>query len=177
VKLRQNGPVDSGVTIRPVRADDLALLGRLLLDPTASGEFEWFGYGANRLKELQRRWEQDGLIGEESFLAVALRDDTCIGWVNWRPGRFGSCEIGIALLPEHRGQGHGSEAQCQLVDYLFSNLPVHRLEASTEADNIAEQRALERVGFRQEGVRRDGRFRNGQWRDGVLYGLLRSDPR
>ncbi len=116
-------------------------------------------------------------MGEESFLAVALEDGSCIGWVNWRPGRFGVLEIGCAVLPEHRGQGHGTEAQRQLVDYLFSVLPIHRLEAATEVDNIAEQRALERVGFSREGVRRAGRFRNGSWRDGVLYGMLRDDPR
>ncbi|HEX5268569.1 MAG TPA: GNAT family protein, partial [Acidimicrobiales bacterium] len=131
----------------------------------------------DRWKELERRWSRDGLMGEEGFLSVALEDRTCIGLVNWRAGRFGSCEIGIALLPDHRGRGYGTDAQRQLVDYLFSNHPVHRLEAGTEKDNIAEQRALERVGFVREGVRRAGRFRDGRWRDGVLYGLLRDDPR
>lgn len=165
------------VTLCPVEAEHLAVLGRLFIDPTASGEFEWFGYRTDRFKQIERRWHDDGLIGEESFLAVVLEDGTCIGWVNWRAGRFGVYEIGIALLPEHRGRGHGTAAQVQLVDYLFSNFPVHRLEAGTEVDNIAEQRALERAGFQREGIRRAGRFRDGRWRDGVLYGLLRDDPR
>lgn len=165
------------VTLRLVEEGDLRLLGRLFVDPIATGEFEWFGHRADRLREIERRWQQDGLIGEESFLAVTLDDGTCIGWVNWRPARFGAIEIGIALLPEHRGKGHGTEAQRQLVDYLFSTLPIHRLEAATEMDNVAEQRALERVGFRREGVRRAGRFRDGSWRDGVQYGLLREDLR
>jgi RimJ/RimL family protein N-acetyltransferase len=34
-----------------------------------------------------------------------------------------------------------------LVDYLFRFTTVHRLEAGTEADNVAEQQALERIGF------------------------------
>lgn len=168
----------SKVTLRPVEADDLPLLSRFLTDPVASGEFEWFGYRLSRVKNLERRWQEDGLIGEESFLVVALEDGTCIGWVNWRPaGRFGAYEIGISLLPEYRGMGHGTEAQRQLVDYLFSTTSTHRLEAATEADNIAEQKALERVGFRREGVRRASAFRDGRWRDGVGYGLLRDDPR
>jgi RimJ/RimL family protein N-acetyltransferase len=169
----------SQVVLRPIRREDLSLLGRLLVDPTATGEFQWFGYlQVPRLNDLERRWEEDGLIGDESFLAVSLEDGTCIGWVNWRrAGRFGAFEIGIALLPEHRGQGHGTEAQRQLVDYLFSTTPTRRLEAATEAGNIAEQRALERLGFRREGVRRSAVFRDGDWRDGVLYGLLRHDLR
>jgi RimJ/RimL family protein N-acetyltransferase len=39
------------------------------------------------------------------------------------------------------------------------------------------QRALERVGFSREGVLRGYGFRDGKWRDGVIYGLLRDDPR
>jgi RimJ/RimL family protein N-acetyltransferase len=177
--LGETDAVGSEVTLRPVELDNLPQLGRLLVDPTATGEFQWFGYRqVRRLKDLERRWQEDGLIGEESFLAVTLEDGTCIGWVNWRPAdHFGAYEIGIALLPEHRGHGYGSEAQRQLVEYLFSTTPTHRLEAATEADNIAEQRALERVGFRREGVRRAGAYRDGRWRDGVRYGLLRDDPR
>jgi RimJ/RimL family protein N-acetyltransferase len=81
------------------------------------------------------------------------------------------------LFPEHRGRGIGTEAQRQLVDYLFLTTPVHRLHAGTEVDNIAEQRALEKVGSRREGVARGLYFRDGAWRDSVMYGLLRDDPR
>jgi RimJ/RimL family protein N-acetyltransferase len=177
--IGQTDSVGSRVTLRPVAGEDLPLLGGLLTDPAVTGEFQWFGYHqVSRLKDLERRLPEDGLIGDESFLAVTLGDGACIGWVNWRPaGRFGAFEIGIALFPEHRGQGHGTEAQRQLVEHLFSTTPTHRLEARTEGDNVAEQRALERIGFRREGVRRASAFRNGSWRDGVLYGLLREDPR
>lgn len=168
--------MESPVTLRPVLAEDLPLLGHLLIDPTATGDFEWFGYRIPRLKDIERRWGEDGLMGEESYLSVALDDGTCIGWVNWRPaGHFGAYEIGIALLPEYRGRGYGTDAQRQLVAYLFRTTPTHRLEAGTEAENVAEQRALERLGFRREGVRRSAAFRDGAWRDGVLYGLLREE--
>ena len=40
----------------------------------------------------------------------------------------------------------------------------------------AEQRALERVGFRREGVMRGVSFVGGHWRDMVLYARLRDDP-
>ena len=50
-----------------------------------------------------------------------------------------------------------------------------RLEAQTDADNIAEQRALERIGFRREGVLRQVRFRHGVWQDMLIYGLLRAE--
>jgi RimJ/RimL family protein N-acetyltransferase len=170
--------VERPVRLRPVEEADLAQLIRLLWDPDAPGEYQWFGYRMGRAREVERRWHDDGLIGEDSsFLAVDV-DGTCAGWVGWRRvGTSGNFEIGIALFPEHRGQAIGTEAQRQLVDYLFRNTTAHRLQAGTETDNIAEQRALERVGFRREGIQRGLYFRGGSWRDSVMYGILRDDDR
>ncbi len=165
------------VRLRPVNESDLALLVRFEWDLEAAGEFQWFGFRMNRARELERRWREDGLIGDESsFLAVVVGDDTFAGVVDWRPtGRFGNYEIGIVLVPEHRRRGVGTEAQRQLVDHLFATTPAHRVQAGTEIDNIAEQKALEKAGFTREGVNRGLYFRAGQWRDSVMYGLLRGD--
>jgi [ribosomal protein S5]-alanine N-acetyltransferase len=90
----------------------------------------------------------------------------------------GSCfEVGLALLPEYRGWGLGTAAQRLLVDYLFRFTSVHRVEACTDAENLAEQKALERIGFTREGVMRAAAFRNGTWRDLVIYARLRDDQR
>jgi hypothetical protein len=62
-----------------------------------------------------------------------------------------------------------------LVEYLFAHTPVNRIEASTEEDNVAEQRALEKAGFLREGRLRGVAFRDGGWRDGFLYGIVRED--
>jgi RimJ/RimL family protein N-acetyltransferase len=160
-----------------VEEGELRELVRLLWDPEAPGEYQWFGFRMRTARQVERRWHEDGLIGDESsFLTVALDGGTCAGWVGWRPvGTSGNFEIGIALFPGHRGQGIGTRAQRLLVDYLFGTTTAHRLQAGTEVGNVAEQRALERVGFRREGVQRGLYFRAGQWRDSVMYGLLRSD--
>jgi RimJ/RimL family protein N-acetyltransferase len=50
----------------------------------------------------------------------------------------------------------------------------NRIEAGTEAENIDEQRALEKAGFQKEAVLRGGGWR-GRIVDGVLYSRLRSD--
>ncbi len=61
-------------------------------------------------------------------------------------------------------------------DYLFSTTLANRLEATTEVDNVVEQRALEHAGFVREGVLRGRGFVRGEWRDGVMYARLRDDP-
>lgn len=146
-------------------------------DPEATGEFQWFGFRMDDALALRRRWHEDGLIGpESSFLAVLLEDGSCAGWVSWRPiGAFSNWEIGIALFPEHRGQGVGTEAQIQLTKYLFDTTAAERVQAATEADNLAEQRSLEKAGFTREGVLRAWGIRAGAWRNAVIYARLRSD--
>jgi RimJ/RimL family protein N-acetyltransferase len=84
--------------------------------------------------------------------------------------------VGISLFPEHRGRGHGSRAQRLLGDYLFATRLIERVEAATDVENVAEQRALEKAGFSREGVLRHAQYRYGQWRDIVLFSRLRADP-
>ena len=79
------------------------------------------------------------------------------------------------LAPEHRGHGIGTQAQRLLMDHLFTTTSTHRACANTEAANRAEQRALEKCGFRREGVLRSAGFRGGAWRDLVIYALLRDE--
>ena len=147
----------SSCSLRPVKEGELQDLLRLMWDPDATGEYQWFGFRVNKSRELERRWQDDGLIADHgsSFLTVSLPDDTAAGWVTWHEaGPPGVVEIGIALFPDQRDRGLGTEAQRQLVEYLFNTTAVHRIQAGTEVGNIAEQRALEEAGFRREGVQR-----------------------
>lgn len=165
--------------LRPIEEADLDTLRRLFTEPAMSEPFQWHGFRDPHA--FRRRWEADGWLGEEhSMLAVGLPDGGFAGIVSWRPVRTvpeGACvEMGILLLPEHRGRGIGTAAQRQLVDYLFATTLVHRVQAGTDVENLAEQRALERAGFRREGVMRCCAFIGGRWRDGVLYARLRDDP-
>lgn len=166
------------VMLRPVSEADLLVLHKLTQDPGTTGEFEWAGWSDPH--GWRRGWEENGLIGPDGGTLMVVQAEERLGLVNWRRRPTGHAsyrwEIGIAMLPEARGHGYGTEAQRQLVRYLFAHTTVHRIEASTEIGNLAEQRALEKVGFTREGVMRGIGWRNGAWRDGVSYGLLRTDP-
>ena len=114
-------------------------------------------------------------------LVVTDGDDIPVGDVSWRPVAYGpnagsqAYDIGISIRPESRGRGHGSRAQRLLADYLFATTPVHRVQASTDVDNTAERRALERAGFTAEGVLRGAQWRTGEYHDLVSYARLRTD--
>jgi RimJ/RimL family protein N-acetyltransferase len=166
------------MALRLVAEDDLPLLEQLTQDPGKTGEFGWFGWHDRRL--WRRGWDENQLIGPDGGTLVVTLGTEPLGLVIWRRQRTTPAaycyEIGIALLPEARGQGHGTQAQRLLARYLFAHTPVHRIWAATEAGNVAEQRALEKAGFTREGTLRGVGWRDGAWRDGVSYSLLRTDP-
>jgi RimJ/RimL family protein N-acetyltransferase len=165
------------VTLRPPAESDLPMLERLTGDPETTGEFAWFGYAG--LPEWRRRWAENRLIGPDGGVLIVTLGAAPLGLVNWRrhqhtPASF-SWEIGVALLPDARGKGYGTQAQRLVARYLFAHTTVHRISAATETGNVAEQKALERAGFTREGVQRGVGWRDGAWRDGVIYSLLRTD--
>ncbi|MER6816417.1 GNAT family protein [Spirillospora sp. NPDC000708] len=167
------------VELRPVAEADLPVIERLRTDPELAGPFLWEGWSDPH--RFRRRYEQDGMLGEDTGTLAVARADEVLGIVSYRrvpmAGSLWCWSIGISLLPAARGRGAGSRAQRLLVAYLFAHTTAHRVQAETEVDNIAEQRALEKAGFTREGVMRGYGFRDGRYRDEVLYSVLRSEVR
>ncbi len=162
--------------LRVVRPEEAELLDAWRAAPTSAFD-DWSGpspplvTGAGRLPAP---------VGGGELLVVN-GDDVPIGTVGWHPVLFGpnlgsqALDIGITLRPSARGKGHGSRAQDMLARYLFATTAVHRVQASTDVANTAEQRALERAGFTREGVLRGAQWRQADWHDLVSYARLRED--
>ena len=112
---------------------------------------------------------------------VVTEDELPVGSVSWHSVYYGpnlgsrSYNIGIGLAESARGRGIGSTAQRLLAQHLFATTDVQRVEASTDVDNIAEQRALGKAGFAREGVLRSAQFRSGGWHDLVAFSVLREE--
>lgn len=165
------------VRLRAVRDEDLEALAA---NRTAERD-PWNHFETGASNRLQRRGAA-GLEQDSGMLAVETSDGDLVGSVSWHTVQHGpssacrALNIGISLFPEHRGHGYGTAAQRLLADHLFSTRPIERVEAGTDVENEAEQRALRKAGFSREGIMRHAQFRNGQWRDVVLYSRLRGDP-
>jgi RimJ/RimL family protein N-acetyltransferase len=167
------------IRLRAICPEDVPLLDAHG-DPAFEGEFNDFGVPATAVL-LERAVAVGAAAGAEAGMLVVDVDGEPVGTVGWRtvghgPNVESACyQIGIALAPHARGRGIGSTAQRMLADYLFATSPVNRVEASTDVANLAEQRSLERAGFRREGVLRGAQFRHGAWHDLVAYARLRAD--
>lgn len=165
--------------LRPVTETDLVAFDLAFQSEIGATEYQWFGFTPTMA--LRDALRTRGLLaGADNMLTVTV-DGEPAGRVEWMERRWGRrdtslCwEIAIGLLPEWRGRGVGTRAQNELVRYLFTHTRVERVQATTDPENRAEVRCLEKVGFQFEGVIRRAQWRGGSWHDQLLFSLLRHE--
>lgn len=167
--------VPARARLRAARPDEVGLLQRWRREPASPFE-DWSGDPPPGVQGGAPATHAGS--GE---LVVTDRQDRPLGTVSWRAVSYGpgpgsqAFDIGISLRPQARGQGHGARAQRLLADYLFATTGVHRVQATTDVDNAAEQGALRRAGFVLEGVLRDAQWRGGAYHALQSWACLRTD--
>lgn len=127
-------------------------------------------------------WDDGERVPGDHHRAVIVLNGAIIGTMSWHAVHYGptmgsrAWSMGIALARQWRGQGWGSVAQRLLAEHLL--LSAHRVEASTDVDNLPEQRSLEKAGFDREGILRGAQMRaDGRHHDLVMYARVRDEDR
>jgi RimJ/RimL family protein N-acetyltransferase len=157
------------VTLRPFRGDEIDLV------------LARHGSEDEQLSEARRRrlalsgtrtaWEilfaieVEGRLGGE--LQARCPEDAA------PPGVY---ELGIELYEERdRGRGLGTEAVSMITAHLFDREGAIRVQATTDVENPAMRRSLEKCGFTFEGVLRGYMPSADGPRDYAVYGMTLGD--
>jgi RimJ/RimL family protein N-acetyltransferase len=133
--------------------------------------------------QADAREELDRLMGcwddPAAPVALVIADPAVSGYLgtmmlnHQRPD--GIVELGYSVHPAARGRGFAGRALTLVAPWAFAQLRAERLEARTDPDNVASQRALERAGFTREGLERGSRSVHGVRRDMICWALLPDD--
>lgn len=128
--------------------------------------------------EVAKRLSRRGFDTEEGAVSmVATRGGRpvvdLVSWFTNREHRI--AEIGWAGDPAHAGQGFVTESAAALLDYLFTELGMHRVAANIDPRNTPSMRVAERLGMQLEGHLRQNDWMRGEWCDTLVYGMLASD--
>ncbi|MEU9101214.1 GNAT family protein [Streptomyces sp. NPDC048361] len=90
--------------------------------------------------------------GWGAYVVVRTEDGRAIGGIGFHgPPEDGRVEVGYDLAESVRGHGYATEALCALTAWALSQPDVQTVYATTDADNTASQRVLDRAGFRRIG--------------------------
>jgi [ribosomal protein S5]-alanine N-acetyltransferase len=82
-------------------------------------------------------------------------------------------EIGYILHPNFWGKGIMQQAIAATIQYGFSNLNLHSIEANTNPLNTASQKLLQKNGFVQEAYFKENFYYNGQFLDSAIFSLIK----
>jgi len=177
---REGLPVKHGalVSVRELQASDadalFAMLGTpevakfISPPPTTIEGFERFIAWTHREREEGRYL---------CYAVVPNGADHAVGIFQVRQLDFSfeTGEWGFALGSEYWGSGMFLEAARLVLDLVFDDIGVHRLEARSAVPNGRGNGALEKLGAVKEGVLRKAFLRNGRYLDQHLWSILDTD--
>ena len=86
-------------------------------------------------------------------------------------GAFLNAYLGYWIDAEHEGRGLMTESVTAAVDFVFTVVGLHRVQAAVMPRNLGSARVLEKVGFRREGYAERYLAIAGTWEDHLIFGL------
>jgi len=117
---------------------------------------------------------------EPDPIGIVLKDDptrSVVGSIGcfWASKKDAIMELGYNLAEPYWGQGIIAEAAAALIDFVFREYPVERIQARVLQGNDASGRVAEKLGMTFEGTLRSFLIVRGQRVDIGYYSLLRPE--
>lgn len=88
-----------------------------------------------------------------------------------------NCSLGYWIEASHQRKGIVTRCCRHLLDYLFDEVGLHRVEIRCGSVNIRSCAIPERLGFSLEGVLRESEFVDDRWLDLQVWSMLEQDWR
>jgi len=185
------------------RSEPLRLVGeRVFLRPPERGDYEsWASLRARShgfLAPWEPTWPPDALSRSSyrvrlsryaedwrtdqgyNFFIFRNEDEALTGGVglsNVRRGVAETASLGYWIGEPFARRRYMTAALPLVIDFAFTRLRLHRVEAACLPSNVPSRALLLRTGFRQEGYARGYLLIDGKWQDHLLFAILREDWR
>ncbi|MGP9537425.1 GNAT family N-acetyltransferase [Brachybacterium sp. AOP43-C2-M15] len=169
---------DGELTLRPLRRRDRAAFEQLRernagwLRPWDASDPEQFR-GVPDFRSLRRGNEEQARLGTALPLVITVRG-RLVGQITAGPIQYGalrSAVLGYWIDRQAAGRGVVPRAAALLIDHLFAELGMHRVEVTVRPENAASLRVVQKLHLRPEGMRRAAIHVDGAWRDHLVFAL------
>lgn len=123
-----------------------------------------------------RLWIAPGSKADtEQFLICRRTDDAIAGFINLNNivlGGLRSAAAGWAAFPPHHGHGHLRDGLSMTLEFAFTQLGLHRVEANIQPANERSRRLAVGAGMSLEGFSPRYLQVGGEWRDHERWAIL-----
>ncbi|MFF4319495.1 GNAT family N-acetyltransferase [Streptomyces sp. NPDC001568] len=117
--------------------------------------------------------------GNEGFVIRVRDGGAAAGLVNINSiirGRYQGASLGYAAFAPSAGRGYLTEGLTLALEYAFTDLRLHRLEANIQPGNKASLCLIQRLGFGYDGLSPAYLYIEGAWRDHERWSLTAPAP-
>lgn len=112
------------------------------------------------------------------FWIIKKDTNTIIGNIsisNIIMGNFKSCFMGYKLDKDEINKGYMTEAIKKVVEIMFTDFGLHRIEVNILPRNERSLRIMEKLNFEQEGYSKRYLEINGKWEDHIHFAIYEED--
>lgn len=130
------------------------------------------------LEKEKKRYEGGLSTFNKKFINFQLLEKSSgqmVGWCGFHTWYIDHrrAEIGYHLLNDSfKGKGLMSEAIQPIIEYGFSVMNLHRIEAFVGPDNLPSMKLMGKMNFKKEGHLKEHYFKNGKMEDSVVFALF-----
>jgi len=176
-----SGPLHSErLLLRKLESGDVAALCGYRSEEAVARYQGWDSFGPDDAERLiaEQRGREPGIPGTWLQLAIiekATGDMAGDCGLHCRQDDPQQMEIGITVAPSHQKRGYAAEAVGCLLEFVFGTLDIHRVEATTDAENLPCISLFRRLGFRQEAHFVEHLWFKGNWGSEIVFAMLQRE--
>jgi len=138
--------------------------------------YPWINIKAD--KKYFNKYLQKLKSNNEGFFICSNDDNAILGVININEivlGAFRSGYLGYYIFEQYSSQGYMFEGLKLVIDYAFSKLKLHRLEANIQPENENSIKLMKRPGFTKEGFSPRYLKIAGRWRDHERWAIVKEN--
>lgn len=165
--------------VRPLETEDATEL-HALIEANRPHLARWLPWAAGQDLNGTERFiaEAEGQFArDDGFQAKIVPEGEIVGvvgfhaidWINR------NTSLGYWLAADAQGEGTMTTVVSSLLDHVFYEWELHRLEIHCAPENTRSRAIPERLGFREEARLRETELIAGRYLDSVVYGLLEGE--
>lgn len=168
------------LVLRDAELDDADDIDQYASDPEVVRHMIWGPNDRERTQQvlhIRLREQADPARRAFELMIVEKASGRVVGGAGLRvaDGSALEADLGYVLARAKWGQGIVPEACAKLLEVAFGWLGLHRVWASTDAENRASQRVLEKLGMRREAHFVQNSWVKGRYRDTLVYALTEAE--
>jgi aminoglycoside 6'-N-acetyltransferase len=166
--------------LRPFEPGDAQGFSNYRSDPEVARYQGWDApYSLTKAEQFVAEMQQTRPGGQDDWYQVAVElksEGVLIGDIGFKIFSVGQqAELGFTLASAYQGKGYAFESMHRILQYLFEQFGLHRIQANCDPRNGTSVRLLERLGMRREGHMIENVWYKGEWADEYWYAVLRRE--